>query len=456
MAGIQDISSEDLFLAMDFQWESSDGGSDSVEHKGDLDKNGARMHWNKVLLNILEANDFDAIPLVSEPKGRPSRIARRRYHDGDQEDLFVLGIDEVDLFESSARIIDVVFSVLSNEHHIALVVSEDSFSAVVTLHTLASPDSKTPFLRAFLDQKVADVASLTGEELHADLGRRAFEGIRDLANLVDSDRTKVSDRDFTQRAIDVLTLLQPLKEHSNTAVDLGAITPKQSKRVVFGDISGSDFMKQFMIGVREDRSHKVTEDARDSLSLANDFSNILCLSPEGSPRGMFGRFEGSWSLDKVGLSHSGLGIEQVLRQLSNLDRWVDHPVIALSKEGGGFGIIAREEASSDIPSFWMLKKLAFVENRCRDWLISRGVEEVRFRHWDEEDMVPIQKASFGQVLFHGGDFIKALGGKANLNRLIHFRNELVHKVVAERSLVDLSEIGKTLSWIEKLNRVISS
>tara|TARA_B100002051_G_scaffold250226_1_gene261509 strand:- start:147 stop:1553 length:1407 start_codon:yes stop_codon:yes gene_type:complete len=451
MAGIWDISSEGLFLAMDFKWDDSDGGSDSIVDQGE-----PRLHWNKVILNILEANDFDAIPLVSEPKGRPSRIARRRYHDGDLEDLFVLGIEEVDLFESTDSIIDVVFSVLSNEHHIALVGREGKIEAIVTLHTLASPGSKAPFLKSFLDQKVADVAELTGEELHADLGRRAFEGIRNLASLVDSDRTKVSDRDFTQGAIDVLTLLQPLKEHSNTAFDLGSIAPKGSRRVVVGDIVASDFMKPFMVGVRQDESQKVTEDARDGLSQANDFSNILCLSPEGNPEGMFRLFEGSWELDEVGLNHPGQGIEPVLRQLSKMEGRVDHPVIVLGKRDGGFGIIAREEASSDVPAFWMLKRLAVVENRCRDWLISQGVEEVRFRHWDEEDMVPIQKASFGQILHHDAVFRKALRGRGNLNSLLSFRNELVHKVVAETSLVDLSGIGRTLSSIERLNRIIPS
>ena len=77
------------------------------------------------MLNILEANDFDAIPLVKETNGQPSRIARRRYHDGDPSDLFVLGIEEVDIFPRSS-VITVLFSVLSNEHHIALVGSEGS------------------------------------------------------------------------------------------------------------------------------------------------------------------------------------------------------------------------------------------------------------------------------------------------------------------------------------------
>ena len=93
-----------------------------------------------------------------------------------------MGIEEVDVFPPESSIIDVVFSVLSNEHHIALIGDEDSVVSIVTLDTLASPRSGSPLLRRYLDQKVADIASKTGERLPADLGRSAFEGIRSLAS----------------------------------------------------------------------------------------------------------------------------------------------------------------------------------------------------------------------------------------------------------------------------------
>ena len=41
-------------------------------------------------------------------------------------------------------IIDTVFSVLRNEHHIALIGSRDSIESIVTLDTIASPRSKIP------------------------------------------------------------------------------------------------------------------------------------------------------------------------------------------------------------------------------------------------------------------------------------------------------------------------
>ena len=79
-----------------------------------------------------------------EPEGYPVRIARRRYHDGDHSDLFVMGVEEVGVFPAESSIIDVVFSVLSSEHHIALIGDEDSVVSIVTLDTLASPRSSSP------------------------------------------------------------------------------------------------------------------------------------------------------------------------------------------------------------------------------------------------------------------------------------------------------------------------
>ena len=70
MVGIRDICSPGLVMAMDFNQDinNANGHSDAVGTE-------ERREWEKGLLNILEANDFDAIPLVKETNGQPSRIA---------------------------------------------------------------------------------------------------------------------------------------------------------------------------------------------------------------------------------------------------------------------------------------------------------------------------------------------------------------------------------------------
>ena len=454
MVGIRDICSPGLVLAMDFHRDIGGPEGDSEAAHGGNSRIEGVEGWEEAVLNVLEANDFDAIPLVTETNGRPSRIARRRYHDGDQSDLFVLDIEEVEVFGPRSSVIAVVFSVLSNEHHIALVGSEDSIDSIVTLDTLASPGSETPYLRRYLDQKVADVASSTGEELSADLGRRAFDGIRALADLVDSDRTGVSDRDFTKMAIDVLVQLQPLKDHPRTEVDLEPPPHWKPVRMPSEQVTAADFMRPFMVGVREELESSVTEDARDILSSANDFSNILLLSSEGEPKGLFRKSGGSWFVDEVGLNDPGQSAELVLQQLSNMDRRGDYPLVVLRMKEGGFGIISQEEASGDVPVFWLLKTLAVLERRCREWLVSKGVDEVR-RYWNTKDTVPIEKASFGQILHHGSWFSEALSG-GRINYLVHFRNDIVHSVVAERDPLDLGDISLALRSIKVLEKLIST
>ena len=454
MAGILDICSPELVVAMDFNWDIGGVEGDSDAAGKEMSRMDESERGEKAILNILEANDFDAIPLVSEHNGQPSRIARRRYHDGDHADLFILGIEEVGVFGPRSSIMAVVFSVLSNEHHIALVGSGESIDSIVTLDTLASPGSKVPFLRRYFDQKVADVATSTGEELPADLGRRAFEGIRALADLIDSDRTMVSDRDFTQLAIDVLALLQPLKEHSMTEVDLESVPHRRTSGPLSRDVIAADFMRPFMVGVREESTSSVTEWAREILSLANDFSNILLLSIDGEPIGLFRRSKGSWLLDKVGFMNPSKPIEDVLIRLSNRDSRGVFPLVIIRMEEGGFGIITQEEASSDIPVFWILKRLSVLERGCRKFLASNKISQVP-RYKDTSDMVSIDDASFGQILHGGGMFVELLGSGKIWN-LVNFRNEIVHKVVSDMDTLDIGKIRLALNSIRGLEGLVSS
>ena len=448
MPKIVDISGERLTRAMDFQgWEDdSEDGSDAT-----LQKN-----WEDAILNILEANDFDAIPLVSEPEGYPVRIARRRYHDGDHSDLFVVGIEEVEVFPAESSIIEVVFSVLSSEHHIALIGDEDSVVSIVTLDTLASPRSRSPALRRYLDQKVADIASLTGEQLPADLGRSAFEGIRGLASLIDSERAKVSDRDFTQMVIDTLVILQPLKGHSRTDVDMEESHHWHSSRET-EDVVASDFCNDMMTGVMGGGSLSVVEEARDSLGLANNYSQLLFFSAERRPTGIFWNSDGSWKRTGASLWRADEPIEDVLIQLAQISRDpYREPAIVLDLGEGGYGIVTKEEASGEVPVFWMLKRLAVLENQCKDWLIDKGIDELREYKTRWGERIPTENASFGQILREHEEFSDAVGGKEEITALTNFRNQLVHKVVARRNEVDLHEMGRALDAKAGLERLISS
>ena len=49
-----------------------------------------------------------------------------------------------------------------------------------------------------------------------------------------------------------------------------------------------------------------------------------------------------------------------------------------------------------------------------------------------------------------------MGGKEEIAALTNFRNQLVHKIVARRSEVDLREMGRALDAKAGLERLISS
>ena len=123
---------------------------------------------------------------------------------------------------------------------------------------------------------------------------------------------------------------------------------------------------------------------------------------------------------------------------------------------GTFGIITREEASSEVPVFWLLKNLAVLENRCREWLIDQGVDDLREYKTRWGETIPIENVSFGQILRDDERFSDAVGGVHKIRSLVNFRNELVHKVVAERSHLDLGEMGRALDAKANLERLIST
>ena len=81
--------------------------------------------YKNALLNILTAQDFDSIPLVETYGGPITAIGRRRLHDGDLDDVFILSTEEVSKLPQTASVIRCIFEVLSNEHHIVFLTDEN-------------------------------------------------------------------------------------------------------------------------------------------------------------------------------------------------------------------------------------------------------------------------------------------------------------------------------------------
>ncbi len=90
----------------------------------------------KALLNVLTK-----ILILVESYGGPiTAIGRRRLHDGDIDDVFILSTEEVSKLPQTAPVIRCIFEVLSNEHHIVFLTDEDDvITDVVTISMLTSP-----------------------------------------------------------------------------------------------------------------------------------------------------------------------------------------------------------------------------------------------------------------------------------------------------------------------------
>lgn len=437
MVRLADISSSNLVCAMDSL------GADG-EPKDILDPQEI-----SVLENILVANDFDAIPLVSERGAVSGRIARRRYHDGDLFDVFILDVNEVDRFHPDGSILDAIMSVLSNEHHIALVGLDNRIDSILTLDTLAQPNSRRPKIREYLDQKVADVASEHDEGLPAKLSRDIFQGIRDMAELITNDRSGVSDREFTQLAIDVLLRLQPLKQESLTEVDSLSKNPGESWVIRRDDDPiAAEFARCPMIGVLDSGDETVTHLARDSISAANDFSNLLLFSESHDPVGLYRCSEGTWSLEKVVEHNPNQRVDNVIDRLCNLARKGDRsPNMVVRLDDGTHGIITSEELSNPPPLFWLLRRMASLENDLKEWLRGQGVAKVGTLRYTGE--VALERASMGEILSHEAfsDLRmpqKYRNSSESIGQLISFRNVLVHEVVAGTASIDLRHLGDAL------------
>ena len=96
--------------------------------------------YKKTLLNVLTAQDFDSIPLVDKFEGPITSIGRRRLHDGDVEDVFILSPEEVSKMPQESPVIQCIFEVLSNEHHIVFLTDKnEKIQDVVTIGMLTKP-----------------------------------------------------------------------------------------------------------------------------------------------------------------------------------------------------------------------------------------------------------------------------------------------------------------------------
>ena len=295
---VKDIASDGLIYALDPRLQKELGMSD--------------MQQSLALKNILKAQDFDAIPLVDKFKGKITGLARQRLHDGDIHDVFILDVDEVIRMEKSNSILDAIFSIIHNEHHIILLddeVGDERPTAILTLELLDNQ-----IVQNYLTLKIAE---LSNENWHwnnlalkreftnsADYGIKIFKEIKSLTHLMRGDELH-SDKDFTTQINNILNLLQPLKNAKKTEIDNAHyVKPIQEKNL------DADGLKKWpAVSIFDDENWRF---AYTLLAKANDFDEILRVN-----------------------NKSGGDIEyQVFRKKANALKWSDIEVIEATTING--------------------------------------------------------------------------------------------------------------------------
>ena len=174
--------------------------------------------YEKALLNVLTAQDFDSIPLVDNFEGPITSIGRRRLHDGDVEDVFILSPEEVSKMPQESPVIQCIFKVLSNEHHIVFLTDKnEKIQDVVTIGMLTNPIIKD-YLTLLIGKLHSEGWNFNKDHLDSETvfdyeyPVTIHEELIKLDKLVDNpDKSVPSDLEVSTQIVHILSLLQPLK-----------------------------------------------------------------------------------------------------------------------------------------------------------------------------------------------------------------------------------------------------
>ena len=247
--------------------------------------------YRKALLNVLTAQDFDSIPLVGYYEGPITSIGRRRLHDGDLQDVFILKPDEVPQLPQNSAVIECIFEVLSNEHHIVFLTHEGEIKDVVTISMLAEPIIKE-YLTMLIGRLYEEGWDFNrqylnpGPAIDYHYPSVIHEELKKLANLVEyPDKSKPpTDESVSAQIVHILHLLQPLKvwEKGTKSAALKCIeyplevTKQQYKEGTAGHLAQHPFG-----AIMEDKEHRATENLAFKLfSDANDWDRLLVMNEE--------------------------------------------------------------------------------------------------------------------------------------------------------------------------------
>ena len=332
--------------------------------------------YKRALLNVLTAQDFDSIPLVESYGGPITAIGRRRLHDGDIDDVFILSTEEVSKLPQTAPVIRCIFEVLSNEHHIVFLTDEDDvITDVVTISMLTSPLIQE-YLTLLISKLTSEGWDFNEQHLNSafvpnyDYPKIIHEELKKLGELVDHPKGVIpSDFDVSKQIVHILSLLQPLKlwesgQKSNalTSTDypLKTVTPDYKPGT-------AGYFAQHPFGaVREDGNEEL---AFRLFSEANNWDRVLLHSKNGQNSYVMGIDGTSQKINKFEVVNSVVE-DRTMQELVQLVGTGEQPILVKFRNSKYPGIITPQDIIySEFNKNGMLSSLLNLEICVRDSLL---------------------------------------------------------------------------------------
>ena len=378
----------------------------------------------RAIKNVLKAQSFDCIPLRNS-EGDVRRIARRRLHKGDlKKHVFILNLDECAKTSKNSSILSAIFAILSNEHHILLVVDEnDKLEALVTLNLIAQP-----LVLDYLRLKFAQLeesgwqwnSEFLGEVTcnHLTYAKEVYESIVNLAEMVDDNKPLPHDIDFSKQIVEILLLLQPLK---NIKDDIGeerfSLEPKANTHPE--DTALSLMTKPAAALIESDEKEMKT--VFEIFAQENDWDYLVVRDKEHEPKQLL-------SVDSQGnmIYQYIKRVEPLTQRLSMIQSLIDRdfcPLFCIDEQTDELGIISIEELILDngfIPK--ILERISKVE------------ENTRVRSFLEGNLY-IREGKYGALLVAKANWINIIAKQPEdirepLDALREWRNLLAHSYLA--------------------------
>jgi len=380
---------------------------------------GGESLARKAIKNILHAQRFDSIPLRMSD-GTTNRIARRRLHQGDvEDDVFILSLEECATVSTEISLLEAMFQILSNEHHILFILDElGQPSSVLTLNMLASP-----IVHEYLILKTTKLAEdgwhwnkgflhnqFPPPQLYA---KQIYDAICSLSQMVDDTKPLPSDLELSTQIVELLLLLQPLKSipspHYEDRFSVDVVKPPPSS-------DDAQALMMSPVACLLESQTNVLEEAFRLFASANDWDYLVVLEQDHAPKNL------------VRLGPNGHLIPQNIHYvepnmsrsacLNELEMKSFAPLFTRTMESEELGILTVENVLLDhefIPQ--LLARIAHVEEATRVHLFEKGDLYV--------------KSKIGNVLCMKADWVDIINRtnekhQESLHHLREWRNLLVH------------------------------